>query len=166
MNSILRSIIVTIVTLAVSVAFAQDPKSPPELIKLREDYLRRQESLLQPLKVWYRQELQRLEQAAIQRRDAEAALALKQEREAIGIPTVGKPTFTVIKAIYGSGDQTADVTKEIKAFVNNNALRLKAPWGLRIDPAFSKVKELKIRYSHAGTEKNATFNQDEDISLP
>jgi hypothetical protein len=166
MNSIMRFFTTICAAFAASVALAQDAKSTPELIKVREDYVRRQQAALQPVKTWYSQELQRMEQAAIQRRDLEGALALKQEREALALPSVGTPTLTVIKATFGAGNQTADVTKQVQALINNNAIRLKAPWGFGIDPAFGRVKELKIRYSLGGGEKNASFNQKENISLP
>ena len=166
MKSILSCLALIAAAATAPLATAQETKSPVELKKLREDYLRRQESALQPVKTWYRQELQRLENAAVQRRDVEGALAIKQEREALGIPSVGAPIFAIIKATYGSGNQTADVTKQLQALVTNNALRMKAPWGLAVDPAFGRVKELRIRYAHGGTEKNATFTQEENISLP
>jgi DnaJ-like protein C11, C-terminal len=166
MTSFLRLLAIVAFVSTSTLGFAQDAKTPPELTKLREDYLRRQEAALQPVKAWYRQQLQQMEQAAMQRRDLEAALVIKQEREALGLPTVGTPTFAVIKATYGAGEQTVDVTKQIQALVSSNALRMKAPWGLGVDPAFGKVKELKIRYSHGGTEKTATFDQKDSVSLP
>jgi hypothetical protein len=166
MNSITRFFIIIAAIFTASLALAQDPKSPAELTKLREDYVRRQEAALQPVKAWYRQELLRMEQAAMQRRDLEGAFAIKQERDALGVLSVGTLTFAVIKATFGAGDQTADVTKQIQALINSNALRVKAPWGLGVDPAFGRIKELKIRYSHGGTEKDASFNQNENISLP
>jgi hypothetical protein len=158
--------ILVLIAMSVLVAQAQEAKIPKELETLRTEYFRRQEAATQPVKTWYRQQLEQLEKSAMRRNDLDAAVALRKERESIAVTPGGAPPLTIIKATYGAGDRTIDVTRQVQMVVSNNKLHLKAPWGFNPAPASGIHKEIKIQYRYGENEKTVTFKQEEDLKIP
>lgn len=147
-------------------ASAQQDKMPKELDAVRMEYFRRQDAAMQPVKLWYRQQVEQLEKSAIQRGDLEAALALRKEKESLAIGQPGAPALTIIKAMYGAGERTVDVTRQVQMAVINNKLHLKGPWAFSPDPAAGIHKEIKIQYRLGVNEKTVTFKAEEELTIP
>jgi hypothetical protein len=63
-------------------AAAQEPAEPKELQEIRAEYNQRAQFALDPVKNWYRQQLEILKKVAVARNDLDTALALSKEEEA------------------------------------------------------------------------------------
>lgn len=83
--------------------------------------------------------------------------------------TTGKPksNLAILSARYGIEDRRVDVAEAVRSIVENDQIRLRAPWGLGlIDPAAGIVKDVQIVYRFHGAEHTAMFTQHQDIILP
>lgn len=74
------------------------------------------------------------------------------------------PEDSIVRATYGAGDRTIDVTDRIRSALGK-ILRVANDY-FQSDPAPGTVKELVIVYrDHSGNEKTATFREGRTISL-
>lgn len=137
-------------------------KTPPEIVTLRAEYERRQ----QAAKLWYRQQLDAMEQKMIQRQDTDGAGAVEREKRDQGLQVLAEGVIRIVSATYGVGDQVINVTEQVRNLVGDNTIRLKARWDFSPDPAAGQLKTLTIHYFCGAKEKTVTAVQTEDFSIP
>ncbi len=74
--------------------------------------------------------------------------------------------LTIVKAGYGAGDKTADVTEKVRAAANGSSLSIVADNRLAgSDPAPNVVKELRVEYSLEGRTQTATVKEGETLQI-
>lgn len=79
----------------------------------------------------------------------------------------GTSKLTILKAVYGVGNNTIDVTDVLKSQIHSQSFRLRPSWSLgKVDPAFGTVKTVTIAYRYNGVIHLASFSQNEEIILP
>jgi hypothetical protein len=75
--------------------------------------------------------------------------------------------MTIIKAMYGAGDDLQDITKRIQALVVNNRFGpMLARDICHCDPAFGRVKKTTVVYIYDGRQMEREFGENESINLP
>mgnify|MGYP005840610197 FL=1 len=75
------------------------------------------------------------------------------------------PRLTIVKAIYGAGNQWADVTDALAAMVRGGSLFVQASNGLAGDPAPGVVKELRLTYDLGNERKEVTLREGEGLQI-
>ena len=75
--------------------------------------------------------------------------------------------LVVRKAVYGDlpKGQFADVTEDVAALVQRNALSVKADNDIFGDPAEGIVKKLRVDYTFDGKQKSKTVNDNETLTI-
>jgi hypothetical protein len=81
--------------------------------------------------------------------------------------------FTIVQAKFGTGNDWADVTEQVRKMVKNSRLRFVLPReGAALpqlgfpDPAPNRFKQLVVVYSHNGKVQSVTVQTDQEIDLP
>jgi hypothetical protein len=75
--------------------------------------------------------------------------------------------LVVLRATYGVGHNTVDVTAAIQSLVRNGAVHLRPKWDIGpVDPAYGVIKRVTIAYQYRGQIQVATFEQTEELDLP
>ena len=73
----------------------------------------------------------------------------------------------IIEAFYGTSDAIRiDVKNVLQSFISKGKLNVVASNELAGDPQFGVIKELKVRYSIDGTEKDAIVKEGETLRIP
>ena len=73
----------------------------------------------------------------------------------------------ILRASYGIGANTVDVTAAIQSLVKNDMVHLLPKWDIGpIDPAYGLVKRVTIAYQYQGQLQVASFEQTEELILP
>ncbi|GAB4140652.1 MAG: hypothetical protein Kow0040_29080 [Thermogutta sp.] len=94
---------------------------------------------------------------------AEAIAAELAQRDSIAATEA--PRLTVVKAVYGAGDQMVDVTDALTGMIRGGSLFVQASNGLAGDPAPGVVKELRLTYELGGERKELTLREGEGLQI-
>jgi len=100
----------------------------------------------------------------VKSRQAAEAIAAELSRRAPA-DAAEAPRLTVVKAVYGAGDQWADVTDALAAMVRGGSLFVQASNGLVGDPAPGVVKELRLTYDLGNERKEVTLREGEGLQI-
>jgi hypothetical protein len=77
------------------------------------------------------------------------------------------PKLIILKAVYGIGNQTIEVTAAVSSLVDGDAIHVPPGWGMgEVDPAIGKVKTVTIAYQYQGRIQLASFPQTQEIIVP
>jgi hypothetical protein len=74
--------------------------------------------------------------------------------------------LTILRAIYGAGNRTVDVTNLVQGRVQNNVLEFDVTGTQLGDPAPGTLKELVVTYQYAGLTREARAGDGQRLRLP
>ncbi len=74
--------------------------------------------------------------------------------------------LTVLKATYGAGDRTVDVTTLVQSRVQGNSLQFDVPGTQLGDPAPNVLKELVVTYQYAGQTREVRARDGQRLRAP
>ena len=100
----------------------------------------------------------------IKTRQAAEAIAAELSQRAPA-ESAEAPRLTVVKAVYGAGDQWADVTDALAAMVRGGSLFVQASNALAGDPAPGVVKELRLTYDLGKERKEVALREGEGLQI-
>jgi hypothetical protein len=78
-----------------------------------------------------------------------------------------KSRLVIVKAVYGDlpKGKASDFTSDVAEMVENDALEVTANNGTFGDPAFGKVKKLRVDYTFDGWKKSITIGENESLKI-
>jgi len=74
--------------------------------------------------------------------------------------------FEIIKAIYGAGDKTIDITTQLRNQIKNNRLIMDVSNKIAGDPAPGAKKKLHIEYRVYGRKQSVDYDEGVGFNLP
>ncbi|MBN2579744.1 MAG: hypothetical protein JXB10_12210 [Pirellulales bacterium] len=85
-------------------------------------------------------------------------------------PAGGRPGLEIRRAVYGDFSRPdggkVEVTAKVRELVKNGQLQVKASNDLAGDPAFGRVKELRVDYALEGMNRSAACQEGQELFLP
>ena len=90
----------------------------------------------------------------------------KIRKELGHVNTIKPKELTIIRAQYGAGDATVDVTSLIRDRIKENTLSVSVSNDLAGDPAWGRMKRLNIEYILDGQKKSVSVPESGFIEIP